>query len=176
MTWYMFSDHPGKCRILLFWSFCIHFFETGFLIRHCFCRLPSTVSRMHRCICLLEHLTWSICNGCIMLSGDAHSYGHLVPSHLGLAELVETNTLPKLVVTFRTLHFEHPKDFSRFYLLVTHTSNITTRGPKGHCRSPEYNECVKNLTSELKLKQEHFIPHAFKIITMHSVCYCSLPV
>ena len=27
-----------------------------------------------------------------------------------------------------------------------------TRGPKGYCRSPEYNERVKNLTSELNQK------------------------
>ena len=27
-----------------------------------------------------------------------------------------------------------------------------TRGPKGHCRSPEYTECFKNLTSEWNQK------------------------
>ena len=30
----------------------------------------------------------------------------------------------------------------------------------GHCRSPEYNERVKNLTSEWNQKQQSFIPHA----------------
>ena len=30
----------------------------------------------------------------------------------------------------------------------------------GHCRSPEYNEHVKNLTSEWNQKQQSFIPHA----------------
>ena len=35
-----------------------------------------------------------------------------------------------------------------------------TRGPKGRCRSPEYNECYKNLTSEWNQKQQHFIPVA----------------
>ena len=30
----------------------------------------------------------------------------------------------------------------------------------GHCRSPEYNECIKNLTSEWNQKQQSFIPHA----------------
>ena len=34
-----------------------------------------------------------------------------------------------------------------------------TRGPKGHCRSPEYNQCFKNLTSEWNQKQQHFILH-----------------
>ena len=40
-----------------------------------------------------------ICNGCSMLTEDAYSSGHLVPSHLGLAYdlLVETNPFPKLV-------------------------------------------------------------------------------
>ena len=40
-----------------------------------------------------------------MLTGDACSSGHLVPSHLGLAYvlLVETNPFPELVV----IHFEH---------------------------------------------------------------------
>ena len=33
-------------------------------------------------------------------------------------------------------------------------------GPKGHCRSPEYNECVKNLTFEWNQKQQHFVTHA----------------
>ena len=35
----------------------------------------------------------------------------------------------------------------------------STRGPKGHCRSPEYNQCFKNLTSEWNQKQQHFILH-----------------
>ena len=30
----------------------------------------------------------------------------------------------------------------------------------GHCRSPEYNERIKNLTSEWNQKQQSFIPHA----------------
>ena len=30
----------------------------------------------------------------------------------------------------------------------------------GHCRPPEYNERVKNLTSEWNQKQRSFIPHA----------------
>ena len=30
-----------------------------------------------------------------------------------------------------------------------------TRGPKGHCCSPEYNECVKNLTSEWNQKMKN---------------------
>ena len=30
----------------------------------------------------------------------------------------------------------------------------------GHCRSPEYNEHIKNLTSEWNQKQQSFIPHA----------------
>ena len=30
----------------------------------------------------------------------------------------------------------------------------------GHCRSPEYNERVRNLTSEWNQKQQSFIPHA----------------
>ena len=30
----------------------------------------------------------------------------------------------------------------------------------GHCRSPEYNERVKNLISEWNQKQQSFIPHA----------------
>ena len=30
----------------------------------------------------------------------------------------------------------------------------------GHCRSTEYNEGVKNLTSEWNQKQQSFIPHA----------------
>ena len=37
-----------------------------------------------------------------------------------------------------------------------------TRGPKGHCRSPEYNECIKNLTSQWNQKLEAqgpFIAH-----------------
>ena len=35
-----------------------------------------------------------------------------------------------------------------------------TRGPKGHCRSPENNEGIKKLTSEWNKKWQHFIPHA----------------
>ena len=36
---------------------------------------------------------------------------------------------------------------------------IKTRGQKGHCRSPEYNQRFKNLTSEWNQKQQHFILH-----------------
>ena len=36
---------------------------------------------------------------------------------------------------------------------------LITRGPKGHCRSPEYNQRFKNLTSEWNQKQQHFILH-----------------
>ena len=36
---------------------------------------------------------------------------------------------------------------------------IKTTGPKGHCRSPEYNQRFKNLTSEWNQKQQHFILH-----------------
>ena len=48
--------------------------------------------------------------------------------------------------------------FSNEYCLnqLNHTA---TRGPKGHCRSPEYNQRFKNLTSELNQKQQHFILH-----------------
>ena len=35
----------------------------------------------------------------------------------------------------------------------------TTRGPKGHCRSPEYNQRFKNLISEWNQNQQHFILH-----------------
>ena len=40
-----------------------------------------------------------------MLTGDADSFGHLVPSHLGLAcvLLVETNPFPELVIIFSGL-------------------------------------------------------------------------
>ena len=55
---------------------------------------------------------------CSMLTGDAHSFGHLVLSHLGIAYAlhVETNIFPKLVAVFMTSQFEHPKLLSRFYL------------------------------------------------------------
>ena len=39
------------------------------------------------------------------------------------------------------------------------TTDCWTRGPKGHCRSPEYNQGFKNLTSEWNQKQQHFILH-----------------
>ena len=42
---------------------------------------------------------------------------------------------------------------------IKRTSIKRTRGPKGHCRSPEYNQHFKNLTSEWNQKQEHFILH-----------------
>ena len=42
--------------------------------------------------------------------------------------------------------------------------SFLTRGPKGHCRSPEYNERVKNLTSEWKQKNKKLLPPCFKII------------
>ena len=46
-----------------------------------------------------EKFPYNICDGCSMLSGDAYSSGHLVPSHIGLAYvlLVETNPFPELV-------------------------------------------------------------------------------
>ena len=38
-------------------------------------------------------------DGCSMLTGDAYSSGHLVPSHLGLVyvQLVEINPFPELI-------------------------------------------------------------------------------
>ena len=43
-----------------------------------------------------------MCDGISMLTGDAYSSGHLVPSHLGLAYalLVETNPFLEFVVIF----------------------------------------------------------------------------
>ena len=49
-------------------------------------------------------------------------------------------------------------DFSVLLFLKFHTF-YPTRGPKGHCRSPEYNQRFKNLTSEWNQKQQHFILH-----------------
>ena len=52
------------------------------------------------------HLTFlSICNGCSVVTGDAYSSEHLVPSNLALAYflLVETNPFPELVVIFSAL-------------------------------------------------------------------------
>ena len=49
-----------------------------------------------------ERYPKNICGGFSMLTGDAYSSGHLVPSHLGLAyvQLVETNPFSDLFVTF----------------------------------------------------------------------------
>ena len=53
---------------------------------------------------------------CSELTGDAYSCGYLISSHLGLAYalLVETNTFPRRVEFFLTLHVEHTKVLSRF--------------------------------------------------------------
>ena len=32
-----------------------------------------------------DRFLWNICDGCDMSTGDTHSFGHLVPSHLGFA-------------------------------------------------------------------------------------------
>ena len=50
----------------------------------------------------------------------------------------------------------------------------TTRGLKGHCRSPEYNEREKNLGMEPKITT--LLPTCLYIIAIHSVGCCSLPV
>ena len=49
-----------------------------------------------------ERFPESICDGCMMLTGDAYFSGHLVPYYLGLAYvlLVETNPFLELVVIF----------------------------------------------------------------------------
>ena len=50
-----------------------------------------------------------------MLTGDAYSSGHLIPSHLGLAYVlfVETNPFPELVVIFSGLF---TSKISRYFL------------------------------------------------------------
>ena len=48
--------------------------------------------------------------------------------------------------------------FSRSWLRGC-SFHTETRGPKGHCRSPEYNQLFKNLTWEWNQKQQHFILH-----------------
>ena len=64
----------------------------------------------------------SIPNGCSMLTRDAHSSGHLVPPHLGLAYalLVETSPFPNLVVVFRSLQFENQKLLNLNYNTFTY--------------------------------------------------------
>ena len=49
-----------------------------------------------------ERFSKIVCDGCGMPTRDAYSFGHPVPSHLGLAYvlLVETNPIPKLIVIF----------------------------------------------------------------------------
>ena len=51
---------------------------------------------------------------------------------------------------------------TQYYLVLTGNYPILTKQEAhvGHCRSPEYNERVKNLTSEWNQKQQSFIPHA----------------
>ena len=50
------------------------------------------------------------------------------------------------------------KNLALFTIWMEAQRNIT-RGPKGHCRSPEYNQRFKNLTSEWSQKQQHFNLH-----------------
>ena len=53
-----------------------------------------------------------------MLTGDAYSYGHFVPSHLGLAYvlLVETNLFPELVCNKRYLSGLCYSNIPRYFL------------------------------------------------------------
>ena len=52
---------------------------------------------------------WSICNGCVMPTGDAYSSGHMVLSHIGACKCsnVETNLFWTCLVS-GLLSFEHP--------------------------------------------------------------------
>ena len=68
-------------------------------------RLPIPISDLFTELNLslaYERFPQNICDGCSMLTGDAYSSGHLVPSHSGLAYvlLVETNPFLELVVIF----------------------------------------------------------------------------
>ena len=60
----------------------------------------------------------NICDGCRILTGDAYSSGHLVPSNSGLAYviLVETNPFRELVVILSGLF---TSNFPRYFLDFT---------------------------------------------------------
>ena len=108
--------------------------NTTFLSHGClmtFCSLTNKMITFHRSdfmpirdlfteldlLPTYEMFPKNIRDGCSMLTGDAYSPGHLVPSHLGLAYvlLVEPILFPDLYF-FRTIHFEHPSILSRFCL------------------------------------------------------------
>ena len=57
------------------------------------------------------------------------------------------------------LHFIHLFYVNQM-LKVFIQRHLKQEAHAGHCRSPEYNERVKNLTSEWNQKQQSFIPHA----------------
>ena len=61
---------------------------------------------------------FGICNGYGMLTGDAYSSGHMVPSHLGLAyfPLVKTNPFPELVLFSGLITPNIPRYFLDFAL------------------------------------------------------------
>ena len=101
--------------------------------------LPSTMTTVHRSDVILirdlfteldllltyERFPLTICDGRSMLTGDAYSSWHLVPSHLGLAYvlLVENNPFPNLSYFFRTIHFEHSSVLLNF-------ASFKSKGPR----------------------------------------------
>ena len=52
------------------------------------------------------------------------------------------------------------KSLEKIVLCDSHHRYKEQEAHVGHCRSPEYNERVKNLTSEWNQKQQSFIQHA----------------
>ena len=62
------------------------------------------------------------------------------------------------------------------YLHYNFSLVLLKRGPKGQCRSPGYNKGIKKFHFRMEPKTTTLHPKCFKIIAMHSVCCCSLPV
>ena len=95
---------------------------------------------------------WSICNGCDIPIGDAHSSAHTVPSNFGLAYvlLVETNPLPERVVIFSGLFTSNiPRYFLYFasnLLQYFICFKITDEGPIPWCVYGPYCQIKNDLS------------------------------
>ena len=115
-----------------------------------------------------------------MPTGDAYSFGHLVPSLWGLAYvlLVETNPFPNLSLFFRTMLFEYPSVLSRFCLVLENgyydsfcftvfvwsILNLRNECPIGTNKSGELQSICKLLCSKKGL-----IPSIHKMISIITI-------
>ena len=89
---------------------------------------------------------WNICEGCCMTTGDAYSSGHLVPMHLGFAYvlLVETNSLPEVVVSRQFLYFASYDCYIRSHIWNAVLTYIQL-----------FEDILKISSNELKISSNH---------------------